>query len=624
MTSQQRLNADQLSYAIRIERAIRAIEQLRGDALTLETEFAASLQCTSPYARESAYNLLHYLALRRHDIRELQHNLSSLGLSSLGRTEAHVMASLNAVLITLYRLRGREPSPGLLQSPPITFELGRDLLSENTLVALGPKPEHRVTRIMVTMPSAAADDPTIIRNLLAEGMNIMRINCAHDDPAAWLRMIQHLRQAEAALGQSCKVSFDLAGPKLRTETLLPDAEVVKWRPQRNRLGQVTQPARIWLTPVPDEIDDTAATALPIQSPLAVQVGDTIQLTDARQSRRCLQVVQVTAAGCLCECDRTGYVTSGMSFTILRDQVPVGSGAIGKLPALTRSISLTAGDTLRILQGNRPGQPAVLDQAGQAVEPAQVSCNLPEVFQDVKVGERIFFDDGKIEGLIQAVSPAELTVQIMSVVNGHAKLKGEKGINLPDTSLNLPALTAKDLADLKFAAQHGDLVALSFVQKPADIEQLVHELAQLKAENVGIILKIETRQAFENLPKLLITAMQRPPVAVMIARGDLGVEVGFERMSEVQEEILLLCQAAHVPAIWATQVLESLAKGGLPSRAEVTDAAMASRAECVLLNKGPYIERTMQFLNDVLRRMKENLEKNMATLRKLQVSQIEAE
>ncbi len=140
----------------------------------------------------------------------------------------------------------------------------------------------------------------------------------------------------------------------------------------------------------------------------------------------------------------------------------------------------------------------------------------------------------------------------------------------------------------------------------------------------MILKIETRLGFENLFRILLAALQRPPVAVMIARGDLGVEVGFERMSEVQEEILLLCQAAHVPAIWATQVLESLAKGGVPSRGEVTDAAMSSRAECVMLNKGPYIEQTMEFLSGILSRMQENHAKNRATLRKLRITDLQHE
>jgi pyruvate kinase len=108
---------------------------------------------------------------------------------------------------------------------------------------------------------------------------------------------------------------------------------------------------------------------------------------------------------------------------------------------------------------------------------------------------------------------------------------------------------------------------------------------------------------------------------MVARGDLAVEVGFERLSEVQEEILWLCEAAHVPVIWATQMMEGLAKRGSPSRAEVTDAAMSSRAECAMLNKGPNIVETVAFLREVLRRMDTHQYKRKAMLRKLRVSQL---
>jgi pyruvate kinase len=176
-------------------------------------------------------------------------------------------------------------------------------------------------------------------------------------------------------------------------------------------------------------------------------------------------------------------------------------------------------------------------------------------------------------------------------------------------------------DLAFVAKHADMVALSFVQRPEDIESLLTEIDRLDASRLGIVLKIETQAAFNHLPMLLLASMRHPPVAVMVARGDLGVEVGFERLSEVQEEILWFCEAAHVPVIWATQVLESLAKGGLPSRAEVevTDPAMGSRAECVMLNKGPYIRETLRFLIDVLGRMEEHQYKKTSRLRKLRVS-----
>lgn len=110
---------------------------------------------------------------------------------------------------------------------------------------------------------------------------------------------------------------------------------------------------------------------------------------------------------------------------------------------------------------------------------------------------------------------------------------------------------------------------------------------------------------------------------MIARGDLAVEAGFERLAEVQEEILWLCEAAHVPVIWATQVLESLAKEGLATRAEVTDAAMSMRAECVMLNKGPFIVEAIGFLHDVLQRMQEHVSKKQTLLRKLRSWDLQA-
>jgi pyruvate kinase len=106
---------------------------------------------------------------------------------------------------------------------------------------------------------------------------------------------------------------------------------------------------------------------------------------------------------------------------------------------------------------------------------------------------------------------------------------------------------------------------------------------------------------------------------MIARGDLAVECGFERMAEIQEEILWICEAAHCPVIWATQVLENLAKEGIPSRAEITDAAMGHRAEAVMLNKGPHIVRAVQTLDDILQRMEAHQSKKQSMMRELNLA-----
>jgi pyruvate kinase len=166
-----------------------------------------------------------------------------------------------------------------------------------------------------------------------------------------------------------------------------------------------------------------------------------------------------------------------------------------------------------------------------------------------------------------------------------------------------------------------MVALSFANTAADVLLLHEHLDRLGGRRPAVVLKVETRRGFENLPLMLLAAMRAPCCGVMIARGDLAVECGFERLAEVQEEILWLCEAAHVPTIWATQVLESLAKQGLPSRAEITDAAMGHRAECVMLNKGPHIVEAVQALDDILRRMQGHQSKKSAMLRRLRLAHI---
>jgi pyruvate kinase len=149
--------------------------------------------------------------------------------------------------------------------------------------------------------------------------------------------------------------------------------------------------------------------------------------------------------------------------------------------------------------------------------------------------------------------------------------------------------------------------------------LQEQMSQLNHRQPAIVLKIETRGGFDNLPTMLLTTMRGPSCGVMIARGDLAVECGFERLAEVQEEILWICEAAHVPVIWATQVLETLAKEGMPSRAEITDAAMGHRAECVMLNKGPHVLAAVRVLDDILRRMQAHQTKKRAMLRELRLA-----
>ena len=292
--------------------------------------------------------------------------------------------------------------------------------------------------------------------------------------------------------------------------------------------------------------------------------------------------------------------------------------MGSLDARELPLTLAMGDELVVTPAAIVGHNAVRDEHQHVLTPATIGCTADQIFRDVRAGDRIWFDDGKIGGVVERCEADRLHVRVTRARAGGARLASEKGINLPDTELRLPAMTDKDRADVAFVAAHADLVALSFVHSVDDIRELRSLLDPLGDAQPAIVLKIETRRGFETLPATLLEAMKSPRCAVMIARGDLAVECGFERMAEVQEEILWVCEAGHVPVIWATQVLESLAKDGLPSRAEVTDAAMSHRAECVMLNKGPYILEAVKVLDDILRRMRGHQEKKRSMLRELHV------
>lgn len=245
----------------------------------------------------------------------------------------------------------------------------------------------------------------------------------------------------------------------------------------------------------------------------------------------------------------------------------------------------------------------------------VGCTLPGIIAQLQVGDRILFDDGVIETTVIARHPfaAELQVERLS---GKPFLKGERGINFPDTAITTSALTDYDRQCLPFIMQHADMVGFSFVQTIEDLKELQ---AELQPHPVPIIIKVERPGAVANLPALILQGMTQERYGVMIARGDLAVEIGFERLSEIQEEILWLCEAAHAPVIWATQVLETLNKKGIATRAEVTDAAFAANAECVMINKGVNTVAVIETLKDIFYRSARHREKKRYTFRPLSIA-----
>lgn len=446
----------------------------------------------------SVDNLANYLAFRQHDIRPLQRELTALGLSSLGRAEAHVMPTLDAVHGVLCSLAAGTPFAG---ADGGAFFAGEARLQAQTGELLGERSPHNPVRLLVTLPSDAAGEPDFLHRLGELGVNAVRINCAHDDEDVWARMIANVRKAEDKTGRRMRIFMDLAGPKIRTGAT-----------RKGKDGR------------------------------RVQIGDELAIALPKQL----------------------------------DDVENG------LPA--------------------------------------VECTLPEAAVAAKVGDRICIDDGKLDMRVTRRESWGLVGEVTVAANERGyKLKEEKGINLPDTELDVPALTSADVERLAFVAHHADAIEFSFVQTAQDVVDLQSALARERPHDwrrLGLVLKIETARAVKNLPDLIVQSAGQQPAAVMIARGDLAVQIGFARLAEIQEEILWLAEAAQVPVIWATQVLESYVKTGVPSRGEMTDAAMAARAECVMLNKGPHLLAAIGELDRLFGRMSEHFDKKTPRLRAL--------
>ena len=452
----------------------------------------------------SAQNLAHYLSLRRRDIRDIQEELTPWGLSSLGRLESRTLDNLDAVIASLCRITGNTDNP--VQYPSYdSFMMGRYQLDYNSESVLGESPQNRYSRIMVTMPTEAAENYQFIYDLISRGMNVVRINCAHDHPDVWSKIISKVRKAEKELNRSCKILMDIAGPKVRIE-------------------------RLYTT---------------LMNP-KVQVGDVFFLT-----------------------------------------------------------------------GNQ------LLQSYHGIE-IILGCSIPEIISSLKVGESVLVDDGKIEGEVETITDDGVIVRVKKLkLQKGVKIKAEKGLNFPNTNFKIDILTEKDKSDLDFVCENADIIGCSFVKDSEDIllvqEEIRKRLDEERAQKIALMVKMETIEGVQNLPDIIVTAAGQNPLCVMIARGDLAVEVGYLRLAELQEEILWICEAADIPVVWATQVLESMVKSGIPTRAEITDAAEGARAECVMLNKGDYVLDGVSILNDILEKMQEHQYKKTSRLRALNVA-----
>ncbi len=451
-----------------------------------EDEFQQMLQKVHPSNYKSACNLLHYLVLRSLDMRNLQDQLHASGLSSLASSENHIRGQLISIL---QRLGSRKK----ITENIFDYRTGKQSLHYNASMLFGKRATEELPYIMVTLDTHHAKDYAAVKNLLQSGMNVARINCAHDNETTWFRMLQHIRRASRITGLPCKVYMDLAGPKIRS--------VFKNRDK-----------------------------------LKVREGQLIFLTDEIHLKK-------------------------------------------------------SNDT--------------------------VGCTVKGIAKMLKVGEKVLFDDGLIEARVERVAGFKVALIVMRISSKKPFIKIEKGINFPESQLKMSSLTDYDKRCLSFIAKHADMVGFSFVRNPEDIGELQKAMGDHRG--ISMILKIETPQAVKNLPHLLMAGLQQERLGVMIARGDLAVEIGFERLSEVQEEILWISEAAHVPVIWATQVLENLNKSGIATRSEITDAVHASYADCVMLNKGQHIIKVMETIKDIFLRSGGHHVKKRYTFRPLEIA-----
>lgn len=292
--------------------------------------------------------------------------------------------------------------------------------------------------------------------------------------------------------------------------------------------------------------------------------------------------------------------------------------------------LMVGDTLLLTRAEpvKPKKKNTDKERDNSLPRHQVQIAIPAILDQLQEGGEIWFDDGLMATKIEKLDETGAWLRVQQVGPKGYKLKPEKGLNFPGADLTLTPLDGDDLAALDFICTHADSVGYSFVQTADDVRLLQQEIASriqiaspTRRRRTGqtaltIIAKIETARAVRELPNIINAGASAGPFAVMIARGDLAVEIGFERMAEIQEELLWLCEAAHIPVIWATQVLERFVKEGTPSRGEMTDAALAVRAESVMLNKGPFVAEAVTILDSLMIRMSAHLRKKTPQLRAL--------
>jgi pyruvate kinase len=524
--------------------AIRdSLAAARDAMVDLEGKGSVILRDVGREHRSSARNLLHYIAMRREDLGELEKHLAMLGMSSLRLAGSNALATVNRLLELSDRVANRRYKAYAVGAP-CDAEAASRLLHQHTRNLFGDR-----TMRIATMPSAAAHDYSLVHGFLKSGMGCMRIDCAREDRHAWRAMIHNLDKARVALKVGCVVLMDLPGANITTGAIELGPAVLKVRPSRDEYGRVSKPARLWIG---DEVAGapTYANALYVDRKWlsGIAKGDEIRCLDTRGRRRRMEVLDVKRGGVWVGSDRTAYLTNGTTLkrSGTHNQPTIKTGAYG-IAAEPGRIRLSPGDTLTLSADSAPGRAARKNSAGHVLSPARISCSDPRALTKIKVGDRVIMDEGRISGIADASSGDEVHIRIQATVPMGAWLTSNASISLPDSVVDLPAIMSRDVDNLKFIVKHADLVGVPSINHESDIRALIDALREHTDAPPGILLTIANRHSYERLPAIILAAMRHPRFGVLIARNELAAAVNDQRLSDMEYEIRGLCEAAHCPS-----------------------------------------------------------------------------
>ena len=550
---------------------------------------------------ESIINLREYLNLRKHDLSALQDELTKAGLSSLGRSQSHIGSTLDALINILSMALGQKHE---LPVSRIGYEKAHGILKKNSEIF---SKSTKKTKIMMTVPSSFREDTEWFKDLSDEGVSLFRINTAHDTPDDWREMARMIDSERTRNHKDIKIYVDLSGPKIRT-TDINTAEAAE------TIGSKKHNREFYLIPKwnIDLARSYTKPALYVDTDFLRNINgsSSFEISDRDGVMHTVYFFKKNRHGHKFYSDVKFIVTP---HSILRH---VQNGVVSETPLLFLS---EENNGSRVFFGNKvvisPSNvsiPAAKKMKGNY--DARIGCTLENVADRVKPGDKVFIDDGKVELQIDTIHEGSLVCTVLTRKPSGVVIKPEKGINFPGTAIAVCALDEHDKKILPDIAEYADIIGISFTQSVDDVHAVTAALEALgKNGKIGIVAKIETQKGVENLPQILEALIGYGKSGVMIARGDLAIEIGYENLAFMQEEILDLCAAAHMPVILATQVLENKMKTNIPSRAEITDAAFAHKAECVMLNKGEYARETIKILNAIFTQMDLVFRKNKLLL-----------